>query len=65
MKVVKQIALSTVLAGLFLSAGAFAQSDISNVTQIKSHNVTVIHKTSAFPRIITIRSCAAVKCVEA
>jgi hypothetical protein len=65
MKIVKQIALSATLAGLFLSAGAFAKSDSSDLTQITSQNVTVIHKTSAFPRIITIRSCSAVKCVEA
>jgi hypothetical protein len=65
MRIAKQIALSATLAGLFLSAGAFAKPDMSNVKQITSHNVTIIHKTSAFPRIITIRSCSAVKCVDA
>jgi formate/nitrite transporter FocA (FNT family) len=65
MKTLKHFILSTALAGMFLSAGAFAKSEITTTAGMSPINVTVIYKTSVYPRIILIRSCAAVKCVEA
>jgi hypothetical protein len=60
----KTLTLSVTLAAMFLSAGAFA--DLSPKSDmISKPNVTVIHKTSAWPPKgqITVDACTVRKCI--
>jgi hypothetical protein len=65
-KTLKTMTLSMALAGMFLSAGAFAGAGLSPTPAITS-NVTVIHKNSNWPLkgLISTNTCALARCVQA
>jgi hypothetical protein len=65
----RTLTLSVALAGMFLSAGAFAGADRKNpaVPTAQAAKVTIIHKNSAWPvkGLITTDACKVMRCVEA
>lgn len=70
-KTLKTMTLSMALAGMFLSAGAFAGAGLMPTPAIKAPaikaNVTVIHKNSNWPLkgLISTNTCALARCVQA
>jgi hypothetical protein len=65
-KTLKTMTLSMALAGMFLSAGAFAGAGLMPTPAIQA-NVTVIHKNSIWPikGLISTNTCALARCVQA
>ena len=65
-KTFKTLTLSTALAAMFLSAGAFAGAS-SPAPVVVNANVTIIHKNSQWPvkGQVTSDICAVLHCIEA
>lgn len=71
MQTIRTITLSALLAGAFLSAGAFAGAPAGKTTALapvaKAGNITVIIKSSDWPMpgMVTTEPCTHARCVEA
>jgi hypothetical protein len=63
-KTLKTLTLSTALAVMFLSAGAFAGAPSPSRLIVKT-NVTIIHKNSAWPykAKVVVEVCAKARCI--
>lgn len=65
----KTLTMSTILSVMFLSAGAFAGGghDAPRITSASGANITVVHKTSAWPPAgqISVEPCRLRRCIDA